>query len=301
LKHGKHIFQRSIRRPDHGPSRGPTHLIVTADDFGLAEEVNDAVEIAHRRGILSAASLMVAGPAAADAVKRARRLPDLRVGLHLVLVGGTPVLAPGQIPDLVDASGRLRCDLVRMAFELVRSARLKWQLRQEIEGQFAAFLATGLPLDHVDLHKHYHLHPIVGREVIVAARRFGARALRIPVEPVGVIARVERPKILPSLAFAAWARLLRPQARRARLLAPDAVFGLAWSGGFTRDRLLALLPQLPRGVVEIYTHPATVDQFRGSARGYRYSEELEALCASEVKAELRRAGIQPIGYSDLAG
>jgi len=33
---------------------------------------------------------MVGGPAAADAVARARRLPDLRVGLHLVLVDGHP-------------------------------------------------------------------------------------------------------------------------------------------------------------------------------------------------------------------
>ena len=42
-------------------------LIVTADDFGLAPEVNEAVEAAHSNGILTAASLMVGAPAAADA------------------------------------------------------------------------------------------------------------------------------------------------------------------------------------------------------------------------------------------
>ena len=35
---------------------------------GLSAAVNDAVERAHRDGILNTASLMVAGPAAADAV-----------------------------------------------------------------------------------------------------------------------------------------------------------------------------------------------------------------------------------------
>ncbi|TXN31659.1 ChbG/HpnK family deacetylase, partial [Methylobacterium sp. WL19] len=50
-------------------------LIVTADDFGLSLAVNEAVEQAHREGILTAASLMVGAPAAADAVARARRLP----------------------------------------------------------------------------------------------------------------------------------------------------------------------------------------------------------------------------------
>jgi hopanoid biosynthesis associated protein HpnK len=282
-------------------SRQRDHLIVTADDFGLAEEVNEAVEIAHRHGILSAASLMVAGPAAADAVARARRLPNLRVGLHLVLLEEKPVLPPEQIDGLVDSSGRMRCDLVRLAIELARSSRLRSQLRKEIEAQFAVFLRTGLRLDHVDVHKHYHLHPVVGREVIAAACRFGAPALRIPVEPFFVIRRVEKQKIATtSLAFACCAGLLRPRVRRARLGAPDAVFGLAWSGQFTADRLLALLHHLPRGVVEIYMHPATKDRFRGSAHGYRYSEELKALCAGEVLAEVQRAGLQPIGYADLA-
>lgn len=46
-------------------------LIVTADDFGAAVEVNEAVEHAHRKGVLTCASLMVTGAAADDAVARA--------------------------------------------------------------------------------------------------------------------------------------------------------------------------------------------------------------------------------------
>ena len=75
-------------------------LVVTADDFGLALPVNAAVEAAHRRGLLTAASLMVTAPAAADAIERARRLPRLGVGLHLVLVDGKPALPPEELPDL---------------------------------------------------------------------------------------------------------------------------------------------------------------------------------------------------------
>ena len=63
-------------------------LVVTADDFGASIEVNTAVEQAHRHGILTGASLMIAGDAAADAVARARVMPTLGVGLHIVLVKG---------------------------------------------------------------------------------------------------------------------------------------------------------------------------------------------------------------------
>src|SRR2546427_743483 len=55
-------------------------LIVTGDDFGLAVPVNEAIEEAHRRGILTTASLMVGAGAVTDAVERARRLPTLKVG-----------------------------------------------------------------------------------------------------------------------------------------------------------------------------------------------------------------------------
>jgi predicted glycoside hydrolase/deacetylase ChbG (UPF0249 family) len=69
-------------------------LVVTVDDFGLAAEVNDAIELAHKQGVLSAASLMVAGHASAHAIALALRMPGLRVGLQIVLVIGTSALPP---------------------------------------------------------------------------------------------------------------------------------------------------------------------------------------------------------------
>jgi len=68
------------------------YLIVTADDFGLHESINEAVEQASRAGALNAASLMVTARATKDAVRRARLLPNLRVGLHVVLADGWSTL-----------------------------------------------------------------------------------------------------------------------------------------------------------------------------------------------------------------
>src|SRR4051812_24563842 len=114
-------------------------LIVTADDFGLAPEINEAVEQAHQSGILTAASLMVAGPAAADAIRRARAMPELCLGLHLVLVEGRSALAPEEIALLANQDGRLRSDMVRLAFELVAKSDARRQLRREITAQFELF------------------------------------------------------------------------------------------------------------------------------------------------------------------
>ena len=168
-------------------------VVFSADDFGLSESVNEAVERAYRDGALNAASLMVAGPAAADAVRRAQALPGLRVGLHLVVIEGQAVLPPAEIPDLVDASGWFPSDQVRLGVRYFFRPLVRRQLAAEIRAQFAAFAATGLTLDHANAHKHMHLHPTVGRLMLQIGAGFGLHSVRIPAEPPAVLARCGTP------------------------------------------------------------------------------------------------------------
>jgi chitin disaccharide deacetylase len=273
-------------------------LVVTADDFGLAPEVNEAVETAHQRGILTAASLMVAGAAAQDAIARARRLPRLRVGLHIVLVEGAPVLPAERVPDLVDAAGHFRTDMARLGLAIATRRSVRLQVRAEIEAQFEAFRTSGLALDHVNAHKHFHLHPMIAADIIAIGTRYGMRGLRVPREPTSVLSVIEpQAARVTARVTAPWAALLARRARRAGLHTPDAVFGLAWSGAMTRARLVGLLQHLPEGRSEIYLHPATADDFAGHAPGYRYAEELAALIAPDVIAAARYLRLG--GYADF--
>ena len=251
-------------------------LIVTADDFGASRVVNDAVEQAHRHGILTAASLMVAGDAAADAVARARAMPGLGVGLHLVLVEGRPALPPSQVPALVGADGLFRRDMVRLAVRMFADPAARRQLAAEVEAQFAAFAATGMRLDHVNAHKHFHLHPTIAATVRRVGRRYGMTAIRAPLE------RGNRG------IEAWWARALQRRMRRAGLLVPDQVIGLAWTGAFTPERMRAALADLPPGLTEIYTHPATEDGWPDAAPGYGYRDELTALTDGLAQAMIER-------------
>src|SRR5262249_48820317 len=204
---------------------------------------------------------------------RARRLPGLRVGLHVVLVEGRPVLPPERLPDLVDPAGHFRTDMARLGFDIFMRPSVQRQVTAEVEAQFDAFRASGLTLDHVNAHKHFHLHPTVGKEIIAIGARYGLRGLRGPREPLSVLAAVE-PR---SACASAWltapvAALLARRARLAALQTADAVFGLAWSGAMTAARLEGLLRHLPAGGSEIYMHPATTDDFAGHALGYRYTD-----------------------------
>ena len=266
--------------------------ILTADDFGLSPEVNAAVEQAHREGVLTAASLMPGEAAAAGAVAIARRNPGLAVGLHLTLTEGHPVLPPAAVPALVRPDGRFRDDMAGLGLTLAASAAARAQLRAEVAAQVAAFRATGLPCDHLNAHRHFHLHPVIGAIACRAAAAAGIPAVRVPWEP---------PSLVPGAARAYWplAAWLRRSAARCGLLVPDRVVGIAWSGGFTAARLAAVLPRLPAGVTEVYLHPATAGGFPGAATGYAYAAELAALLDPGVRAAA--AGLVRGGYAAMLG
>jgi len=295
----------------HTPPEGLRHdgkaalrsLIVCADDFGLDPAVNEAVEAAHRHGILSTASLMVGGAAAADAVARSRRLPGLRVGLHLVLVDGRPVLPAGEVAGLVDGAGDFERNMARAGVKFFLDPRVRRQLAAEIRAQFELFRATGLRLDHVDAHKHMHLHPTVARLVIEIGRDFGVTAIRVPAEPVAPLRHAFPEERLQAPFFRPWVAALRRRARRAGLWTSHQVFGLAWSGGMVEERLMRLLPHLPGGVSEIYLHPATQRSPRlvAAMPDYRQREELAALLSPAVRQRIAELGIAPAVYGAPAG
>ena len=274
--------ERARATPRHG-------LIVTADDFGLDLRVNEAVEHAHRYGVLTAASLMVGARCAADAVARAQRLPTLRVGLHLVLVDGFALLPPAQIVALVDPAGRLPNAMVRDGFRFFLLPQVRAQLAREIRAQFDAFARTGLALDHVNTHKHFHLHPTVLSLILAIGRDYGMRAIRLPRE-------ARAPWWLQP-----WIALVRARLERAGIACNDYVVGIEQTGRMDEQAWLHAIATLPAGVGEIYCHPATGGggPLTQSMSDYRHADELAALCSPRVAAALAAAGVVRGGFADL--
>ncbi len=265
-------------------------LVVTADDFGASLEINEAVERAHREGVLTAASLMVGEPAAADAVERARSMPRLGVGLHVALTNARAVLPIARVGTLVDSRGLFDSRLVRAGVRYFASRRARAQLRDEIAAQFDAFAETGLPLDHVDAHNHMHVHPTLFSMILEIGQAYGMKAMRVPFEPF----RLQAAGIVNAIAIGPWAALMRVRLRRAGILANDTVFGLNDTGRLDEGRVLDIVARLPDGVSELYVHPAT------SNAGYARSEEFDALLSPRVREAIVQRGIALVTFGALA-
>ena len=236
---------------------------------------------------------MVAAPAAADAVARARRLPGLRVGLHLVLVDGVAVLPPADIRGLVGPDGRFDDNQGRAGFRYFFAPGMRRRLAAEIRAQFEAFRATGLALDHVNAHKHMHLHPTVARLIVEIGRDYGMRAVRLPDEPVGGAAPRLSGRALPArrpmppgrrrAAPAAAPRRAREQRSRLRhrLERRDdrgAAARPAAASAAGRQRNL-----FPPG-------DATTPALAAAMPGYRHADELAALLSPTVRRRIAELG-----------
>ena len=273
-------------------------LAITADDFGLHEAVNEAIEQAHTGGVLTCASLMVGADAVEDAVRRARALPQLAVGLHVVLADGRAVLPPRRIPALVDDSGRFADRMAREGVRFFALPRVRRQLEAELRAQFAAFAASGLPLDHVNAHKHFHLHPTVLSMLLSIGAEYGHPPVRWPHEPRWA---AQSGGALASALLSPWLALMRWRLRAAGAASNDQVFGLAGTGAMDETRLLAILQRLPEGFTEIYLHPATRNGLTPAMHAYRHRDELDALLSPRVREAVRACGAATGGFRTLAG
>ncbi|MGE3311472.1 MAG: hopanoid biosynthesis-associated protein HpnK [Limisphaerales bacterium] len=276
-----------------GRAEGRRRLIVNADDFGGSHAINEAVSRAHREGVLTTASLMVAGDAFDEAVAIARAMPSLGVGLHLTLVHGAAVLSHGRNPGLTGPDGRFSDNAPMAGFRYWARRDLREALRAEIGAQFERFRETGLPLDHVNGHLHLHLHPVVLGLLEERAREWGVERARLTRDSLRLSLRIQRGRwfyrLSHALVFGFLARRAARVYARMGVRHTDGVFGLFADGAVDEAYLLRLLPAMPPGDFEIYSHPST-DLF---------PREMEALLSPGVRRAMDELGWERVRHLDL--
>lgn len=275
------------------PKPPQRRLIVNADDFGRSSAINAAVIRAHRDGILTSASLMMNEAATAEAVALARTHRTLGVGLHLTLLCGHAALPQEKIPELVNAHSEFSSDPAGASLKYFFNRSLREELRAEIHEQFVRFRATGLALDHVNGHLHVHLHPVVFGILMQDAATLGIRHLRLTRDDFELNRQLTRGRLAYRAAhaviFDSLANRAASELRRRSIKHTDVVFGLLQDSHMDEAFLLSLLPVLPTGDIEIYSHPS-LDTFH---------HEFAALISPRVKTLVAELGLQLIRYADL--
>lgn len=278
-------------------------VIINGDDFGMRQEVNEAIRKAHTKGVLTSATIMANMPAAEEAVKIAKELPDLGVGVHLNVSRGRSLCQEPAAKLLVDDNGRFRYS----QFKLLALATASYSIRKAILAEFGSqiqwVIDKGIRPTHLDSHYHIHTFPMIFSIVCSLASRFRIKAIRRPYEPKAVSGLPwpissdkgkNRAKIYRTLASV-------NRFQNSDFIRNEAFIGIAHTGRIDVNffKAAALYSYAP--VTEVMTHPAVNSGAFEKETGLQREAELKALCDERTRRYFADADVNLVHYGQLRG
>ena len=261
-------------------------LEVTADDFGLCEEINGAVRSLYEKGVLSRVSLVVNTPLFETCVRELRGMPSLAVGVHLNLTDGAPVLPPEHVGTLVGPDGRFWGGRhVGVAFRLASGRMDAGQVQAEWTAQVRKAVNAGLSVTHLNSHGHLHLWPALHGVVARLAREFSVPEVR----------SVSGAGSFKGMIYGMLGGQLRSRLRSQGAGSGEArrTLGIGLEGRLTRETVLRELERVPEeGGADLIVHPALEGSAYHRSWGWKSDSDLKALSDVDVIARIKaiRAG-----------
>lgn len=221
---------------------------INADDYGLTRGVTDGIIKAHREGCVTSTTLMMNGLSVEYAVEQAKKNCELKVGVHLVLTWGKPILNDNT--SLIQSNGNFKYTSSYRDMEppLVEDVEKEWR------AQLEAFRKTGLTLNHIDSHHHIHAWPSLVNVILKLAKEY-----EVPVRYADSL------KDYPDMCWT------------------EKLWTEFYQDGVT-DNLFARLKKENVLSVEVMTHPGFVDEdlIENSSYLYTREKEIELLCKMRV-------------------
>ncbi|MBP2637536.1 MAG: YdjC family protein [Firmicutes bacterium] len=247
------------------------NLIINADDLGLTPGCNQGIIKALTDGIVTDTTLLINTDYTQHAVELVKLHNINRVGLHLNLTWGQPLLPSREVPSLVDENGRFR----RKAAEAVTYMKPS-EIKRELTAQVEKFQATGLGLTHLDSHHHVHTYPEVLDIAIDLAREVG-----VPLRQGNMV--------------------VCQAIRSACAITTDAISLDFYEQGATLEKLQEIIKNQRYGTLEIMCHPAEPEQLLYDISSYNVwrTQELSVLTSAVMREFLEANNVRLMGFDGL--
>lgn len=214
-----------------------------ADDFGRDKPTNQKILDFFKSGQIDSASLMINMPAAAEAVKLARKNPKLRVGLHLNLTKGKPVSKFEEVKSLLGRDSRF-LGWFALGKKLTLGQIKIEELKKEIRAQIKKFLSFGLKINHLDSHHHIHIHSTVFKILLPILKEYKVKNVRLGKKVIS-------PRTIKGKLITAMYQNLNKSVEKAGLSVLNQVIDPDWFKAVPEE----IIKKLPEGKYEIILHP----------------------------------------------
>ena len=157
-------------------------ILLTADDFGINEKVDEAIITCFKNDSVSITSAIVnmTNPEYLKKIAENNGFLD-RVGFHLNLCEDKPLTDDIKTcKTFCDDEGNFTSSFLNNKKKhLFLSKRERKAVEKEIAAQMKTFIESGFVFKNVDSHKHYHNYPSLFPIVLKKAKLFGFTRMRM--------------------------------------------------------------------------------------------------------------------------
>jgi len=275
-------------------------LIITADDFGVSDDINQGIIECRMNGSLTDMSILAAGEYFDDAVSRARQANISRCGIHLALTGrfrASAAVKPGSA--LADKDGLFTAEFPALILNMTAGRIGGEEVYQELRAQIQAVKRSGLVITHVDSHHHVHIFRPILKIVLKLMKEEGITYIRFPREKASLRAGIMEPvNALRAAALRAACMVSAPMLTRSGLGYNDNFIGHFHAHRLGAVDLFRAADSLPDGVTEIGCHPGFFgERIQKSRPWYRHCEdELKVLCDKRFMERIEENGIELVSW-----
>lgn len=133
-------------------------LIITADDYGMCEAVNSAIEECVAAGVVLSTNVMTNMSCCEDASKLKDKFPGLSVGLHYNFTAGKPLSSADKVSSLIDSDGNfLSYNKIR---EVCKNKAYNYEhVKTEMIAQYKRYIEICGEPDYWNTHQNVHVYP----------------------------------------------------------------------------------------------------------------------------------------------
>ena len=219
----------------------PLQLMISCDDGGLSQGIDNAVIDLFQQGLVSCVSVMPNMPHAETALIDYQQILSLEVGAHLVLTEGQALTSDAQASFLVKV-GRFKSRDWLFLTGWFLSHDNQTIIYNELDAQMRFFINNGVQPAHITTHHHFHMLPKLRPIIYNLAKKYEVKWVRNSTL---------RGAVVPSNLFMGRAK---PKLKQQPFIEPDYIVLLMEWLKKSPEAFLAQLDALD-GLIEVVIHP----------------------------------------------
>lgn len=274
-------------------------IIVTADDYGMCDEVDRAIDAGIENGFITTTNVMLNMETLSDAADLRTRYPSLSVGIHWNVTTGKPISDSKTIPSLVDETGTF-WPIGTFKKKYHKGEIVSTDLEKELEAQYSLFEKTCGKPDYWNTHENSSLETKAYKVFEKVAVRHGIPATRtfqrVYYDKYGLGFKCAFREFAVKNFFELWFKKIRKTFKMpmARVVSFDKI---SKTDG---DVLLRALKKDGRDLIEVVFHPAiTADSpYFGNISTERV-KEYRFVSSPEVRLKYEKNGFAFANYEAL--